>query len=246
MMMRLGIVGTGNVGSALVEAFQLADIQVTWYSRKPQHPQEKWEGTYFDEDIVLLAVPDDHIEDTARKMNISAHTTLAHVSGATPLQVLENVVGHKAAVFYPLQTIRKGAPLDWKTIPICLEVSDSLSKDKLLTLASKISDHTSFINSHQRVSLHLAAVMINNFSNHLAVLTRDFLSENGTSFDLLNAIILEGAKKLLNDDFTQTGPARRGDQATMARHLELLKGNTELTQMYQILSTNIYNYYHRP
>jgi predicted short-subunit dehydrogenase-like oxidoreductase (DUF2520 family) len=41
----------------------------------------------------------------------------------------------------------------------------------------------------------------------------------------------------------QTGPARRGDRATIQAHLQLLSTNPELANLYQLMSQSIANHY---
>ena len=98
-----------------------------------------------------------------------------------------------------------------------------------------------------RLNLHLGAVMVNNFTNHLAVLTKDFLENKNVEFALLNAIIKESALKLTQEspDFTQTGPAKRNDYTTISRHEALLNNDVELLKLYSVITESIINYYHK-
>lgn len=244
MSVSLGIIGTGNVGTSLYNAFTAANVEVTWYSRLPKSEEQKpYADTTLKDDVILLAVPDDHIETLARQIKVQDHSIVCHVSGATPIGILQNHFGVKAGVFYPLQTIRKDAVMDWKNIPICLECIDEKAYLKLQYLAELISEKVYAINSDQRIKLHLAAVMLNNFGNHLAVLTRDYLKDASVDFSLLHGLIEESAAKLLKGDFGQTGPAIRGDIKTMERHKALLSDYPGLRELYDTISKNIQAYY---
>lgn len=244
MSVSLGIIGTGNVGTSLYNAFIAANVEVTWYSRSPKTVAQKpYQDTTLSSDVILLAVPDDHIEAVARQIKVQDHSIVCHVSGATPLDTIQNLFGRKAGVFYPLQTIRKDAVMDWKNIPICLECSDEAVYLKLQYLAVLISEKVYNINTDQRIKLHLAAVMLNNFGNHLAVLTRDYLKDASVDFSLLNGLIKESAAKLLKGDFGQTGPAIRGDIKTLERHKALLSDYPGLKELYETISKNIQEYY---
>lgn len=244
MPVSLGIIGTGNVGTSLYKAFIVTEVKVTWYSRTPKNQDQRpYLDALLNEDIILLAVPDDQIEYVANQIKNHAHGIVCHVSGATPISTLQQYYGGKAGVFYPLQTIRKDAVMDWKDIPICLECSDEKTYAKLHKLAELISEKVSSINSDQRIKLHLAAVMLNNFYNHLAVLTRDYLKDASVDFSLLNGLIKESATKLLVGDFGQTGPAIRGDIKTLERHKALLSDFPEIRNLYETISKNIKEYY---
>lgn len=244
MSVSLGIIGTGNVGTSLYKAFIATEAKVTWYSRTPKNEiQRPYLDAMLNDDVILLAVPDDQIEYVASQIKNHAHGIVCHVSGATPISTLQQYYGGKAGVFYPLQTIRKDAVMDWKNIPICLECSDEKTYAELHILAKLISEKVSSIKSDQRIKLHLAAVILNNFSNHLAVLTRDYLKDASVDFSLLNGLIGESAAKLLKGDFGQTGPAIRGDIKTMERHKALLSDYPGLGELYDTISKNIQEYY---
>jgi len=58
---------------------------------------------------------------------------------------------------------------------------------------------------------------------------------------LLKPIINQTIDQISNDDpgLLQTGPAIRGDEQTMKRHLKLLDQNKELKKLYKLLSKSI-------
>jgi predicted short-subunit dehydrogenase-like oxidoreductase (DUF2520 family) len=58
------------------------------------------------------------------------------------------------------------------------------------------------------------------------------------NIELLLPLIKQGTRKLrsMSPKAAQTGPAKRGDTAVMQKHLELLKNNKELKQVYRLLS----------
>jgi hypothetical protein len=72
---------------------------------------------------------------------------------------------NRRGVFYPLQTFTKNKPVDFKSIPICLE-SENPTDFRLLDKVAKVISDVFAINSEQR-ALHVAAVFVNNFTNHL-------------------------------------------------------------------------------
>ena len=59
--------------------------------------------------------------------------------------------------------------------------------------------------------------------------------------DVLIPLIRETANKVeeLTPHDAQTGPARRGDEVIVNRHLDLLKDDSRLLQIYQILTDSI-------
>jgi predicted short-subunit dehydrogenase-like oxidoreductase (DUF2520 family) len=157
---------------------------------------------------------------------------------------LENT--KRFGVFYPLQTFSKGRKVNMHQVPVCLEASSAEILMVLTVLADAIGDAVFEINSRQRKFLHLAAVMVNNFTNHLYHLAEEFLEDRELGFDLLKPLIVETALKVTEIDpsTAQTGPARRGDKQTIQKHLELLDGNPEYKQIYEIISSQILKRYH--
>jgi hypothetical protein len=95
------------------------------------------------------------------------------------------------------------------------------------------------------MSLHLSAVLVNNFSNHLYTLAKDYCAQQELDFRLLFPLIKETADRLEAGDPTgwQTGPAVRNDEATMQQHLQLLESNPTLANIYQLFSESIRAYY---
>ena len=66
-------------------------------------------------------------------------------------------------------------------------------------------------------------------------------SEN-LEFDLLKPLITETFKKALaaeNPADVQTGPAIRGDKTTINRHLDYLKTDENLVEIYEVLTESI-------
>jgi predicted short-subunit dehydrogenase-like oxidoreductase (DUF2520 family) len=95
------------------------------------------------------------------------------------------------------------------------------------------------LNSEQRKALHVAAVFVNNFTNHLYKIGNDICEENKVPFEILHPLIDETAQKIktLSPQKAQTGPAVRNDHKTVKNHLGLL--NKEQRQIYQIITKSI-------
>lgn len=189
-------------------------------------------------DITFIALRDDDIALVANQLKTTS--IVAHCSGMLSMDALS---AHKdRAVFYPLQTITKNDLPNASHIPICLEANNTETLRIVESLADKISHHVHFINSEQRQYYHLAAVMVNNFTNHLYVLADDLLTKQNLSFDLLKPLISETARKAciskpLNN---QTGPAKRDDRNTIKKHLNLLNQNKELKELYEKITQSIF------
>ena len=101
------------------------------------------------------------------------------------------------------------------------------------------------LSSEKRQKLHLAAVMSQNFSNHLIALTQAYLEKEAISFQALIPLLEEGLGKALHENAKeiQSGPARRKDTKTLETHLSLLKEEKRLLPLYEQLSESIRTYY---
>ncbi|MES1161031.1 MAG: DUF2520 domain-containing protein, partial [Bacteroidota bacterium] len=97
------------------------------------------------------------------------------------------------------------------------------------------------------LKLHLAAVLVNNFSNFLYTLTADFCRQEGADFSLLLPIIRETAERLrvYAPRDVQTGPAIRGDRTSIERHLSLLANHEDVKELYSLFTNKIEVYYGR-
>ncbi|MDC7993693.1 Rossmann-like and DUF2520 domain-containing protein [Altibacter sp. HG106] len=244
-MIRVSIIGFGNVGTHLYTAFSdgpMAEV-VAVYSRNPQR-FDGWEDlpvvsdfTSLPEvDCTLIAVADDAIAAVSSALSTTAGL-VAHTSGNAPLDAIDEK--HRSGVFYPLQSFSK-RPVAFSTIPICLEAETEASYQLLTTLASSLSERVVRIDSAARARLHLAAVFANNFVNHLYSVSEKILAEHELDFSLLHPLILETAQRLseVAPSEAQTGPAVREDQQTIKKQLHLLN-DSAFQALYQQLTKSI-------
>jgi predicted short-subunit dehydrogenase-like oxidoreductase (DUF2520 family) len=253
-MMPVTLIGAGNVAWHLGHAFVSSGITVhhVW-SRNPLHAQQLAKelgctGLFnLDEvcdidGLVILTVPDHAIIDLigvfAKKQ--WSNSLFVHTSGGTTLDVFPKT-GMKSGVFYPLQTLTYGHNVDFSKVPILISAFEEEVIQVLMTFAQKISTVVYRIKDEERAYVHLAAVIVNNFVNHLGGLSQLILRERGLDKTMLDTLILETMHKVLNFDpkEVQTGPARRGDMETIHRHLKLLSNHPGIATLYRQLSLSI-------
>jgi predicted short-subunit dehydrogenase-like oxidoreductase (DUF2520 family) len=246
-MLSIVLIGTGNVARQLHAAISskkgVKIVQVIGRDKKKlvpfnNCPKTATDYTYIsDAEIYIIAVNDDSIKSVSQHFK-GKSGLVVHTSGSMPLKVLPTSA--RRGVFYPLQTISKDRNIDFGKVPICIEAEKSEDYELLRELANAISDQVQIMTSDQRKSVHLAAVFVNNFTNHLYHIGNQICNEAGVPFTILNELILETAKKateipVLN---AQTGPAVRNDKFTMKKHLELLN-NEDYREIYSVLSNSI-------
>lgn len=187
-----------------------------------------------DADLYFVCVADKNISSVARKIKVkNARAIVIHTSGSAKIDEL----GEKfnTAVFYPLQTFSKQDDVSWKEIPIIVEAKNASIKTKILTLAKEFSNNVISLKYKERLALHLAAVIVNNFTNALFVAAGDLVrKDKKILLPLIKQTILKIQK--IDPRLAQTGPAKRGDKNVMDKHLKLLSSNTELQNIYKQLS----------
>lgn len=247
-MTKVTIIGSGNVAHHLIRVFtQNREIElVQVFARNKQ----SLSGVVADElltdsfselkpaDVYLISVTDDAIAEVSKKLPFTGKL-VAHTSGTQPLSILSDK--NRRAVFYPLQTFSKGKKVNFKEIPICLESENADDFHLLESLAKNISDNVYDINSEKRKALHVAAVFVSNFVNHLYKIGSDICQENQIPFEILKPLIVEVADKInyLEPKEAQTGPAKRGDRNVIEAHLKFLDTQPQIQNIYQTLTQSI-------
>ncbi|MCF8253102.1 MAG: DUF2520 domain-containing protein [Bacteroidia bacterium] len=248
-MIRIFIIGGGRLAENLVEAFKNTDSVISGiYARSPDQLKKivqenniagfnDLESIPTDCDVYFIAVSDKSIELVSKQINPNG--LVVHCSGVLPIGALNKHLN--VGVFWPIQTLSLNKKIDFQNVPICIESNSENNRKLLVKLASKISSKSVVVNSEERRKLHLSAVLVNNFSNHLYVLAKQYLEENELSFDLLKPLILQTTENALEKDPTlvQTGPASRKDFGTITNHETLLIDHPELLNIYKSLTQSI-------
>lgn len=248
-MLKVTVIGSGNVAQHLIRVFNNSpEIEmVQAYARTPQSllhilPENKITDNFNnlkDADIYIISVTDDAISGVASALPFSGRLVV-HTSGSVSQNSLDSK--NKRGVFYPLQTFSKNKEVDFKKVPLCLE-SEYLGDYRILEkLANTIAKNVYPVDSTQRQSLHIAAVFVSNFVNHMYKLGNDICQTHNLPFDILKPLITETAAKvqLLTPAEAQTGPARRNDQTIIQKHIDFLE-DKNMKGIYNILSKSIQN-----
>jgi predicted short-subunit dehydrogenase-like oxidoreductase (DUF2520 family) len=250
-MIKVIIIGSGNVAQHLIAAFQDSQnlgseielVQV--FSRQTTNVSnildydkitDDW-NTLAEADLYIIAVSDDAIADVSSQLPFK-NRLVVHTSGSVSLNALDD--NNRKGVFYPLQTFSKNKAVDFKTIPICLESENATDFQLLDKVAKAISEKVFAINSEQRKALHVAAVFVNNFVNHLYEIGSEICQEHQVPFEILKPLIAETAEKIivLSPEEAQTGPAKRNDTATIEAH-EAFLSNEKYLNIYKTLTQSI-------
>jgi predicted short-subunit dehydrogenase-like oxidoreductase (DUF2520 family) len=242
----IAIIGYGHVGRAFVSFFQLKGVEeIVLVVRKTITGAldnidesvkviwnlEELKGV----DLVLVCVRDEAVAEVISLL--PDHIPIAYTSGSIQLDELSKT--HQLGVFYPLQSFAGISQKDVAEIPILIEARNEEMMNLLSDFASQYFRRVEAISSTQRAKLHVAAVMVNNFTNHLFSLAHDWAETNKLDFSLLLPLIQETVRKINHHspESVQTGPAIRGDKEVVQRHLAQLEGRTK--ELYKLFSESI-------
>ena len=246
-MIKVVLIGSGNVAQHLIQVFlqakEVALVQAVARNPRPLAallPMDKITNDYqkiTEADVYIIAVSDDAIAEVAAQLPFN-NRLVVHTSGSSDISVLQD--NNKKGVFYPLQTFTKGKAIDFAEIPICIEVQHEEDYQLLEKLGHSISQKVVSITSEQRKSLHVAAVFVCNFVNHMYHMGHEICEKNDIPFEVLHPLIQETAHKImtLSPEEAQTGPAVRHDSKTIEKHLDFIE-NTEYKTIYQLLTQSI-------
>jgi predicted short-subunit dehydrogenase-like oxidoreductase (DUF2520 family) len=197
-------------------------------------------------DIYMICVSDDSILDAAGEWAFKLNSTqiLVHTSGSVSSRILSPFSTNFAS-FWPIQTLRKNHPILTNKIPFVLSASNDFTLNALTNLAECLTNQCQVMDDDKKALLHTAAVIVNNFSNHLFSLTADYCIEEHIDFNLLTSLIQETALKttLTHPDNLQTGPARRHDIKTIDHHMHNLHNYKSLSAIYSFFTKSIMEKY---
>ena len=246
-MIRLSIIGSGNVAQHLIQVFsKSSEIElVQVFSRKPEsivHLISKDKivsdlNKLIPVEVTIISITDDAVAAVSKNLPFN-NQLVVHTSGSIALEALDNK--NRSGVFYPLQTFTKSKEVDFKSIPICIEAENDIDYSILETLAKTISNSVYNVNSEQRKALHVAAVFVCNFTNHLYQIGNEICQQNHLPFDILKPLIQETANKIvsLSPEEAQTGPAIRKDTQTINTHLNFLTDEHQ-KEIYKMITKSI-------
>ncbi len=248
---RIAVIGSGNVAEALCRALREASCPpVQVFARNPLRgcivaetagcPFENEAERLAEADIYLLAVSDRAIREVSERLDFG-NAVVAHTSGSCGSDELSPKV-RRRGVFYPLQTFTAGRRVNFREVPLFVEADDEKTREEIGELARKLSDTVLSSDPVLRRRLHVAAVFVCNFVNHLYVTGESIMREAGLDWEILKPLIRETTAKMLESPSPlplQTGPAVREDLPTLEKHRELLRDEPHLLEIYDLLTRSI-------
>ncbi|HEV9035941.1 MAG TPA: DUF2520 domain-containing protein [Puia sp.] len=252
--MKVVIIGSGNVATALGRTILTAGhviVQVAGRNRETvvrlaeewgAHPTTGWGTVDKTADIYLVALSDSALPGLGKALSLPSKLVL-HTSGALPADTLRDVTD-RAGVLYPLQSFGRGiAPPE--EFPLLIDAVRPEDIPLIRGFAGTLATQVVRADDAVRLKLHVAAVLVNNFTNHLYTLAADFCRQENIDFHLLLPLIRETARRVGSTDprDVQTGPAIRGDGITLEKHRQSLSNYHNIKQLYDLFTILIEEYY---
>lgn len=262
--LRVSVIGAGRVGCSMARYLaQDEGVEVAGFSsRDAAHAREACDfagGTAFATaagaaaagSVVLVTTPDDAIAGVWDELAGAAHAgslslagkIVTHCSGATPSSVFRGAaaLGAQVASMHPLYAVSSRFE-SWRELARCwfsVEGDDGACQ-ALGGVLGRLGNHVARIDTAQKRRYHAAAVMASNLVVSLFDMAVGELSACGFSHDdarrALAPLFLGNAEHVAHAGARDalTGPAARGDMATIAGHLACLDGDAR--EAYRILT----------
>jgi predicted short-subunit dehydrogenase-like oxidoreductase (DUF2520 family) len=209
--MNISIVGAGRAGSSFATALELVghDVRVV-------HHEDA--STIADAELIILCVPDDALSSVALSIAPREDRVIAHVAGSRNLDVL--APHPRVGSLHPLMALPSGSDGDRLIGTTYCVAGDELVRDVARSLGGRIIT----LRDDQRTTYHAAAVVA---SNHLVALmgqVRTLAESIGLTLEDFLPLAQQSLEDVANfgPDDALTGPASRGDMATIDAHLAAL------------------------
>ncbi len=203
-------------------------------------------------DVMLIATQDDKIalaadEIAAQGWNLRGKI-IAHHSGSVSSNILSRLQekGAHIASIHPLQTfpnLESGLRALPGTFWFC--EGDDAAIGLLGELIAQLHGTAVPIGAEQKAGYHAAVCMAANYLTVLVAAATDVANQSGIDADLFRAAIAPIMRATLDNtlelppQLALTGPARRGDMATIAAHREAIQNlpinSNDLSDVYQVL-----------
>lgn len=248
--MRVVMLGSGNTATILSEVIVKAGHDIVQVVSRDEENAKILASSclatfaplasdqFAEADIYIVALHDaalDHVENMPGLKN----KFVVHTAGAVSMNVFKDITS-TFGVLYPLQSLSKFAD-HIPEIPFLVDGNTQKNMHYVLGFAKTLSDKVIEANDTERLNFHVAAVFVNNFTNHLYALAELFCEKERIDFKALVPLIDETTlrAKSISPFLTQTGPAIRDDIYTLNRHLQVLRSNPDLKYLYLKLSESI-------
>ncbi|MEA2415439.1 MAG: hypothetical protein QOI58_2096 [Thermoanaerobaculia bacterium] len=226
--MKLGIIGGGRAAWAFASTWRRIGWPITGIAtRGAEWDLEKLAAA---SEIILIAVSDRAIEEVAASIP-ETNAIVIHPSGALPAL-------RGGFSLHPLKSLPPvGEPSDLEGTLLVFQGSH---RDIAQQIASKAGARFAEISADAKIRYHAGAVFGSNYIAALLDIAEELIGIDGAREDiaaLARSAIDNWAAHTNARRFT--GPAARGDNAVMQRHVDALRDSPELAEIYRLLAACI-------
>jgi len=215
------VIGAGRAGRSLAGALADAGCPVLDVLGRGDDPSAAAEGV----DVLVIATPDAVVAELAAAVRPVADTVVAHLSGALGLEVLAPHARRGSLhPLVPLPSPEVGRRRLRSGVPFALAGDAALAE-----LVTALGGTALRVEDDRRVAYHAAACIA---ANHVVALLGQ--AERVAALAGLPLDAFLGLTRAALDDVESlgahaalTGPAARGDDATVARHRALLAAEAQ-------------------
>lgn len=246
---KIVFIGAGNVATSLSEALKGKREIIQVYSKTLTSARKlgrKIGSPYTNNlkkislaaDLYIIAVTDDAIEEVSKKLKLPGKIVI-HTSGSTDLKILKNI-SKKTGVIWPMHSFTGKGKLP-TGVSFFIEASDKKTEKELGALVKELKGKLQYLDSQKRAVVHMTAVFVNNFPNHLFTIAETLCKEAGVSFNLFLPLAKETLENIGKQSpaLSQTGPASRNDKRIIDKHLLILKSYPGYKKIYEVLTKSI-------
>ncbi|HTB33114.1 MAG TPA: DUF2520 domain-containing protein [Bacteroidia bacterium] len=248
-LQKIVFIGSGNVATSLSESLKKNHEIIQVYSRTLANASKlgkKLHCSFTDDlkkisqdaDLYIIAVKDDAIAEVCKKLSLPDKMVI-HTSGSTALNVLKQV-SDKYGVLWPMYSFAGKAKLA-SAIPFFMESSDKKTEKELTGLVNGLKGKPYYLDSEKRAIVHMTAVFVNNFPNHLFTIAEALCNEAGIPFNLFLPLAKETVENISKQSpaLSQTGPASRNEKNIIKKQMALLKSHPDYRVIYKLLTKSI-------
>jgi len=238
------IIGSGNVAHFLAHILTEKGLTISQvHSRNSvsgnslalkANAKFEEEITSINAEVIFIAVQDEQIESCLKQLPNSS--ILLYTSGTIDLAP---IFPQNCGVFYPLQTFSKNNYSIPFNGPILLDDKNEEVNNYAIQLCYMLNLSYKITSSDERKNIHLCAVFLNNFINHIACIGLSEAKERKIDSSLFAPLLKKTFENILsNDPFeNQSGPAKRNDKIIINEHIALLDGNSKT--IYHLITESI-------
>jgi predicted short-subunit dehydrogenase-like oxidoreductase (DUF2520 family) len=245
VMMKIGFIGAGTVGTALAVLLSQKGYEFVGASRRHpasvgksgetisnMHLLDNNQEVADKADLTFITTPDDVIAGVVSQVKWRPGSSVVHCSGADSTDILEPARKSGAMVggFHPLQTLAsiKQAVENIPGSTFALEAEEPLLTT-LKDMATALGGRWIILKASDKVAYHAAAVFASNYLVTLVKMSADLWQTFTVPTDQAIRALLPLIRGTLNNIESigipqcLTGPLARGDSGTISKHLKTLR-----------------------